>query len=173
MMSRSYNPHLESGLRRRWQGWMCSPFAKENPDHKLHPTMWPFFRKTTVQAPPNIISGDDRAWFSTTINQWEFKIDGTSFTLSGREFDSRAFTWAREAISSISRLESEIDRHVLEVLDGSPFDVATRHILSVRLDDYSTAGSFDIAYVGDDSWADFGVNVIVANGKVIEAYGGD
>jgi hypothetical protein len=70
-------------------------------------------------------------------------------------------------------LEAEIDRHVLEVLDGSPCNVATRHILSVSLDDYLSAGHLDIAYVGDDSWGDFGVNVIVANDKVIEAYGGD
>ena len=134
--------------------------------------MWPF-RKIVVQTPPNVISGDDRAWFSTTLNQWDFKIDGTDFTLSGREFDIRTFAWAREAISLIRRMETEIERHVLEVLDGSPFDVTTRHILSVSLDDYSSAGNLDIAYVGDDSWGDFGVNVIVANGKVIEAYGGD
>lgn len=134
--------------------------------------MWPF-RKTQVQPPPNVRLGDDRAWFSTTLNHWDFEIDGTEFTLSGREFDSRAFAWARDAISSIRRLEAEIDKHVLDVLDGSPFNVATRHILSVSLDDYLSAGHLDIAYVGDDSWGDFGVNVIVANDKVIEAYGGD
>ena len=134
--------------------------------------MWPFNKKE-VQPSLNIISGDDRAWFSTALNHWDFEIDGIEFTLSGRSFDSRAFGWAREAISSIHCLESEIDKHVLNVLEGSSFDVATRHILSVSLDDYSSEGQLDIAYVGDDSWGDFGVNVIVANGKVIEAYGGD
>jgi hypothetical protein len=135
--------------------------------------MWPFRKKQILPPPEDVISGDDRASYSTTLDQWDFEIDGIEFTLSGREFDSRAFAWAREGVPTIKRLETEIDRHVLEALNGWPCDVATRHLLSVSLDDYSSDGHFDLAYVGDDSWADFGVNVIVADGQVIESYGGD
>lgn len=135
--------------------------------------MWPFRKKQALPPPENIVLGDDRAFYSTTLDQWEFEIDATEFSLSGREFDSDAFAWAREAISSITRLDAEIDRHVLDVLDGWPCDVSTRHLLSVSLDDFASERQFNIAYVGDDSWGDFGVNVIVADGKVIEAYGGD
>ncbi|WP_200273637.1 hypothetical protein [Luteolibacter pohnpeiensis] len=135
--------------------------------------MWPFRKKQVLPPPEDFISGDDRAVYSTTFDQWEFEIEGIEFTLAGREFDRRTFGWAREAITMIKRLEAEIDRHVLEELDGWPCDIATRHLLSVSMDDYTSEGHLDLAYVGDDSWGDFGVNVIVADGKVIESYGGD
>ena len=134
--------------------------------------MWPF-RKKQVQPPPNVRSGDDRAWFSATLNQWEFEIDGTEFRLSGRDFDDRAFAWAREAILSIKQLKEEIDKHVFQELEGSPCDATTRALLTVSLDDYCSEGKMELAFVGDDSWGDFGVHVIVADGTVLESYGGD
>ncbi len=76
-------------------------------------------------------------------------------------------------IALIKKLEPEIDRQVVEVLDGWPCGVSKRRLLSVSLDDFALEGQFDLAFVGDDSWGDFGVNVIIADGKIIEAYGGD
>lgn len=135
--------------------------------------MWPFCKKQVLPPPEDIVMGGDRASFSTSLDQWEFEIDGTEFTISGRDFDNRAFTWARETAASIKQLKSEIDRQVLEVLYGWPCDVSTRRILSVCLDDFASERQAELAFVGDDSWGDFGVNVIIAGGKVIEAYGGD
>jgi hypothetical protein len=135
--------------------------------------MWPFRKKLVLPPPADIVHGDDRAQFSTTLDHWEFEIDGTEFTLSGRTFDSQAFSWAITALADMRRLQPEIDQRVLQVLDVWPCDVETRELLSVSLDDYASEGRFDLAFVGDDSWGDFGVNVILAGGKIVDAYGGD
>ena len=135
--------------------------------------MWPFRKKPVLSPPEDIVLGNDRASFSTSLDQWEFEIEGMEFNLSGRDFDNRAFTWAREVAASIKQLEPEIDRQVLEVLDGWPCDISKRRLLSVCLDNFASEGQFDLAFVGDDSWGDFGVDVIIADGKIIEAYGGD
>ena len=71
------------------------------------------------------------------------------------------------------QLKEEIDQHVLRELEGRPCDAATRELLTVSLDDYSSEGKIGLAFVGDDSWGDFGVNVVLAGGKVLESYGGD
>lgn len=135
--------------------------------------MWPFRKKSVLPLPADIIHGDDRAQFSTALNHWEFEIDGTEFTLSGRTFDSQAFSWARTVLADMRRLQSEIDQRVLQNLEGWPCDVATRQLLSVSLDDYASEGQIDLAFVGDDSWGDYGVNVILAGGEIVAAYGGD
>lgn len=95
------------------------------------------------------------------------------FRLTGRDFDCRAFDWAREAILSIRQLDEQIDKHVLQELEGSPCDAAKRQLLAVSLDDFSPEGKIELAFVGDDSWGDFGVHVVLAGGKVLESYGGD
>ena len=135
--------------------------------------MWPFSKKPVLPPPDDIVQGNDRAQFSTPLGHWEFEIDGTEFTLSGRTFDPQAFSWARTALADMRRLQPEIDQRVLQVLDGWPCDVATRELLSVSLDDYASEGPIDLGFVGDDSWGDFGVNVILADGKIVDAYGGD
>jgi hypothetical protein len=135
--------------------------------------MWPFRKKQILPRPDDVISGDNRAFYSTLLKGWDFEIDGIEFSLSGREFDIRAFEWARKEMETIGRLENEIDGHVLEVLDGYPFDIEARHLFAISLDDYLSEGQLNLSFVGDDSWADFGVNVIVANGRVVGAYGGD
>ncbi|MCF7675115.1 MAG: hypothetical protein K9N23_22695 [Akkermansiaceae bacterium] len=135
--------------------------------------MWPFRKKPVSPPPEDVVRGDDRAHFSTVLDCWEFEVDGTEFTLSGRTFDPQAFAWARAALAEMTGLAAEIDQHVLQPLDGWPCEVASRRLLSIGLDDYANAGRIDLAYVGDDSWGDFGVNVILADGKVVEAYGGD
>lgn len=135
--------------------------------------MWPFRKKPGLPPPADVIQGDDCAKFSTALDQWEFEIEGTEFTLSGRTFDPQAFSWARTALGDMRRLQTEIDQRVLQALDGWSFDVTTRELLSVCLDDYVSEGQFDLAFVGDDSWGDYGVNVILADGRIIDAYGGD
>ena len=135
--------------------------------------MWPFRRKPSLPPPDNIVQGGDCARFSSELDQWEFEIDGVEFTLSGRNFDENAFEWARAVLVDKCKLESEIDQHVVQVLDGWSFNASSRHLLSISLDDYGAEGYSDLAYIGDDSWGDYGVNVILGDGRIIDAYGGD
>jgi hypothetical protein len=43
----------------------------------------------------------------------------------------------------------------------------------VDLDHYGKSKTIDMAFAGDDSWGDFGVNVIITDGKIVDTYGGD
>jgi hypothetical protein len=135
--------------------------------------MWPFSKKQVLPPPTDFILGNHRAKYSTTLEEWEFQMDGIEFTFSEREFNPQAFEWARSALLDIKRLLPEIDREVLKVLEDVSCNIAARELLSVSLDDYASEGEIDLAFVGDDSWGDFGVNVIVAGGKIVDAYGGD
>lgn len=135
--------------------------------------MWPFRKKQVLPTPEDVVLGTDRAWFLPSMNQWMFEVDGTEFTLSGREFDTRAFSWAREALGSIQALGSEIDRRVLQAIDGWPCDASARHLFSVGLDEYASEARIHLMYFGDDTWGDYGVDVILCGGEIIDAYGGD
>jgi hypothetical protein len=135
--------------------------------------MWPFTRKPVPPPPADFIVGNHRATYSPTLEEWEFEMENIEFTLSGREIDPQAFQWAQAALLDIKRLLPEIDREVLKVLEDGPCNAAARELLSVSLDDYASEGQIDLAFVGDDSWGDFGVNVILADGKIVDAYGGD
>ena len=33
--------------------------------------------------------------------------------------------------------------------------------------------TLDVAFGGDETWGDFGVNVIVTDGAIVDSYGGD
>lgn len=135
--------------------------------------MWPFRKKPALPPPADVVVGSDRATFDSKIEQWEFEIAGVQFTLSGREFNPLAFHWARTALAEIRRLETQIDKRVLDQLEEWPCNQSARKLLCVSLDDYASEGLIDLTYIGDESWGDFGVNVIAANGEIVDAYGGD
>jgi hypothetical protein len=104
---------------------------------------------------------------------WEFELEGLEFHIRGIPFNEAAFDWAREAAPVIRRLEAEIRTRVMECLQDWPCDKTKAEILCVDLDDYGRSKTIDIAFTGDDSWGDFGVNAIITDGKIVDAYGGD
>jgi hypothetical protein len=135
--------------------------------------MWPFGKKI-ISPPPEDVNGDGMtAHYDVKLKHWIFHFDGVEFNLSGIPFNVAAFGWAREAAAIIRSQGSHIRSRVMECLEGWPCDEAKAEILSVDLDEYSDSKTFDIAFVGDESWGDFGVNVIIADGKIVDAYGGD
>ena len=113
------------------------------------------------------------ARYDVKLKRWTFHCDGIEFNVSGIPFDPAAFGWAREAAAVIRSQVSEIRSRVMECLEGWPGDKTKAQILSVDLDDYASSKTFDVAFVGDESWGDFGVNVIITDGKIVDAYGGD
>jgi len=43
--------------------------------------MWPFRKKQVQPRPEDVVVGSDHATYSTTLDQWEFEIDGLSFAI--------------------------------------------------------------------------------------------
>jgi len=132
--------------------------------------MWPFKEQP---PPPDVSNGQMTARYDVKLKHWFFQCDGIEFNLSDVPFDQRAFDWAKEAVGIIRSLDAQIRAQVTECLEEWPCDKSKAEILSVDLDEYAESKTMDVAFVGDDSWGDFGVNVIITNGKIVDAYGGD
>ena len=133
--------------------------------------MWPFNK--TVSIPPSGDFSKDgiTARYDTKLKHWVFEKDGIEFNLSGVPFDENAFEWSRQAASVIRALEVEIRARANECIwQGNK---AALKILSVDLDDYQKSKTIDVAFIGDETWGDWGVNVIITDGKIVDAYGGD
>jgi len=134
--------------------------------------MWPFRKKSSNPHPPDITSGGMTARYDAKLEHWVFECDGIEFNLSGLPFNPQAFDWAKEAASMIRSLNRELRARVGECL-GDFGDETKAEILSVDLGKYGESKTMDIAFIGDESWGDFGVNVIVDHGKIADVYGGD
>jgi hypothetical protein len=132
--------------------------------------MWPFKKEP---PPPDVSNGGMTARYDVKLKHWVFVCDGIEFNLSGVPFDQRAFDWAKEAAAVIRSLDAPMRAQVMECVGDWPCDKSKAEILSVDLDEYAESKTMDVAFVGDDSWGDFGVNVIITNGKIVDAYGGD
>jgi len=104
---------------------------------------------------------------------WSLRCEGIKFQVSGNPFDRAAFGWAKEAASVIHSLDHQIQSRVAECLEDWPCDKRKAEILSADLDNYAASKTIYVAFVGDESWGDFGVNVIITDGKIVDAYGGD
>jgi hypothetical protein len=135
--------------------------------------MWPFRGKSNAVQPSVISSDGIQARYNSRHEAWEFKYNGIAFTVSKLEFDVRAFEWAKEAVVTINRIRPEMMPVVFKQL-GEMFDHSKANISGVDLRDYSNAKTMDVAFDGDNySWADFGVNVVVRNGEIVDSYAGD
>jgi hypothetical protein len=134
--------------------------------------MWPF-KKSKVTPPAPVSCGDITAKYDERLEYWGFDFGGLEFHIRGIPFNEAACEWAREVLPVIRKLDAEIRERVMECLQGWPCDKTKAEVLCVDLDDYGVAKTIDIAFVGDDSWGDFGINVIITDGKIVDAYGGD
>jgi hypothetical protein len=136
-------------------------------------SMWPFGKKESSPAPQDVLVGEMTARYDAKLKYWIFQCDNIEFNLSGIPFDQRAFDWAKEACATIHSLEDEMRALVIQELEGWPCDKTKSEILSADLDDYAESQTMDIAFVGDESWGDFGVNVIITARRIVDVYGGD
>ena len=135
--------------------------------------MWPFGKKETSPPPEDVSRGGLTARYDAKLKLWAFELDGIEFNLSGVPFDENAFEWAKQASAVIRALEGQIRARVVECLQSWPCDKTKAEILYVDLDEYGKSKTIDLAFVGDETWGDFGVNVIIIDGKIVDAYGVD
>ena len=133
--------------------------------------MWPF--KKSKATPPDVSCGDMTARYDALLEHWEFQWAGFDFHIRGIPFNQEAFHWAREVAPVIRQLEPEIHASVMECLREWPCDKTKAEVLCVDLDDYAEDKTIVVAFTGDDSWGDFGVDVTITDGKIIAADGGD
>ncbi len=135
--------------------------------------MWPFAKKNSSPPPADFSKDGMTAKYDSKLKEWAFQNEGIEFSLSGIPFDENAFQWSKEASAIIRNLKDQIKTKVEECLEGWPCDKAAAKILVVDLDGYRESKSMDIAFIGDETWGDFGVNVVVTNGQIEDVYGGD
>jgi len=135
--------------------------------------MWPFGKNRSTKPVEPVSSGGMTAHYDAKLKYWSFQFEGIKFRISGSSFDPAAFDWAKEAASVIHSLDDEIRACVLKCLESWPCDKNKAEILSAGLDEYTESKTIGLVFVGDESWGDFGVCVIITDGKIVDAYGGD
>jgi len=113
------------------------------------------------------------ARYDRSLKSWVIECDSLEFYLPGASFNESAFDWAKEAASVIRSLDDKIRVRVMKCLEGWPCDKSKAKISHVYLDKYQESQSLDLDFIGDESWGDFNVNVIIKNGQIVDAYGGD
>jgi hypothetical protein len=135
--------------------------------------MWPFTKKSSA-AQPSVISSDGiQARYNPRLKLWSFHFAGMDFNVSQIEFDVRAFGWAAEAAATVNLMRPRMMPVVAKWLEGWPCDHSTAHILSVELSKYGDSKTMDVDFIGDDSWGDFGVTVVIRDGEIVDSYAGD
>ena len=135
--------------------------------------MWPFGKKANSSPVEPITQAGLTAHYDVKLKYWTFQCDGIEFHVSQTPFNLAAFDWAREAATVIRLLDGQIRARVLECLEDWPCDKEKSEILSVDLDEYPVSKTLDISFVGDESWGDFGVTVIITDGSIVDVCGGD
>jgi hypothetical protein len=137
--------------------------------------MWLFGKKVTSLQPGDVSRGEMTARYDVNSKHWAFRSDGVEFNLSGIPFNELAFDWAKDVLAVIRSLDDQIRARVRECLESWPCDKTKAEILSVSvdLDKFLESKTLKVAFVGDESWGDFGVEVIITDGRIVDVYGGD
>jgi len=135
--------------------------------------MWPFSKKADKPRPAEVHCGGITAHYDTQFHKWAFRLDGTEFTFNGGQFDPVVINWARESSETIRSLDGPLRACVVEWLKEWPCDHSKVEIIAVDLSMYAESKTFDVSFSGDESWGDFGVNVIVKDGQIFDSYAGD
>jgi hypothetical protein len=133
--------------------------------------MWPFGSKPELPEP--IMRGDLTARCDAQRKGWIIDRDGIEFYLPGLLLDESAFDWVKEAASTVDALDAEMRARVMDCLVEWPCDKTQARISCVYLDEYPGAKTINVDFLGDESWGDLGVHVIISDGKIVNAYGED
>ncbi|WP_218933812.1 hypothetical protein [Rubripirellula lacrimiformis] len=72
----------------------------------------------------------------------------------------------------ISNLQTEIDAIINEHVADWGLERDDREIVAIDVSRLATENQVDVAY-GCEQWADYGVNIVITNGRITESYGGD
>ncbi len=135
--------------------------------------MWPF-RNSPKEAAPEHTWGDGTvARYNSRLNFWSFSHDKIEFTLSRVAIDPAALDYAKEILALIRTMDADLKGRVEQELGDWPCDKSKAHIAVVDLSEYAKLRKFDAEFFGDESWGDFSITIIVAEGKITDAYGGD
>lgn len=133
--------------------------------------MWPFKKSPPPPAP--VSRNGLTATYNADLKRWTFCCEGIEFWLSGATFREAAFDWAGDAAATVRELADQIRPHVKEELDGCLADPRKAHISRIDLDEYPGAQTLSVEFVGDETWGDLGVEVVITRGVVVASYAGD
>jgi len=113
------------------------------------------------------------ARYDQQLEYWAFECGGIEFHVKGIPFNEAAFDWARQSVEVIRSLDGDMRSRVDECLGDWPCDKSKKEILGVELDEYPESKTIIVAFTGDDSWGDMGVDVTITDGKIVAVDGGD
>ena len=136
--------------------------------------MWPFSKKARDKPTPTIKVGETLIKWDNDFHWWEFAIDGEFYSLSDNPvFDSKIIDNLPKVHQWINDLETDIDKEVSKQLEGWCEWGGKKHVISIDVSWLIEKDQVDVSYAGDDSWGDFGINVVITGGEIDHVYAGD
>ena len=119
------------------------------------------------------MQGGVTARYRPEFSHWVVTRDGLEFWFSGPSFPVAAFDWTREAGATVRALGDELRREVDTHFEELECDRTTAKIIGIDLTEYPASRTLDVAFGGDATWGDIGINVIVTDGAIVDSYAGD
>lgn len=133
--------------------------------------MWPFKIRGVDKRTPIVSLGEIVATWDE--DGWSFSDGRHDFTMYENDtFDSSIVDKLPNAKKWILNLQTEIDAIINEHVGDWGLGKDNRDIVAIDVSRLADENQIDVAY-GCDQWADYGVNVVITNGKITESYGGD
>ncbi|QDT03048.1 hypothetical protein K227x_14270 [Rubripirellula lacrimiformis] len=133
--------------------------------------MWPFQNRESKKRTPCVSIGDIVATWGQ--DGWSFSDGTIDFTMYENDiFDTSILHKLPDLRTWISNLQTEIDAIINEHVADWGLERDDREIVAIDVSRLATENQVDVAY-GCEQWADYGVNIVITNGRITESYGGD
>ena len=136
--------------------------------------VWPFNRNAAVEKTiPSVTIGNvsvfwrDGFWsFVDTNGEYDFTL------YENAEFHDSILEKIPAAKAWINDLKPEINKIIDEHVGDWGLERDDRSVVGIDVSNLAEENQIDVAF-GCEQWADYGVNIVITNGKITESYGGD
>jgi len=135
--------------------------------------MWPFPSRKGLTPNPTIRCGNTHICWNSQLHCWEFSDGQIDYSLANPEFDVALLNSLDRVREWLTALDQDIDAEIKKHLKGLCEWTGEKHVVHVNVSNLVSKNEADVAYAGGDNWGDLGVNIVIADGKIIKSYAGD
>ena len=133
--------------------------------------MWPFTKRNADSKTASVSIGQIVATLGR--DGWSFSDGVHDYTMYENDnFDQLIVDKLPNVREWIANLEDEINAIINEHVGDWGLESDDRDVVSIDVSRFADENQIDVAY-GCDQWADYGVNIVITDGKITESYGGD
>jgi len=135
--------------------------------------MWPFRKSDHAPALARRLGDDVVARYNAELHVWSFRHKGVEFSVSSSQLRDDTLIRADESLAIVRSLDRDLRKKVEEELADWPCDKSKTHVALIDLGDFVTPELIEVTLVGDESWGDLAVDVVVKEGEITDVIVGD